>query len=222
MTCPAPQIELQKIISLSWCIGLILWLTLFDPLVNTRYIIGFVFLTLILTVIFATQHLVTIFHQNHQKWQNYVGGIALLLTLSVSHIDVDLHQARHWISSKSLHEHWLTSSSLAEVQNYLNKNVTPETRVLFHYTTQRFHSNFIVYGARSFSPRTRFVYSKDKNEIQKGIKQIKPEYYVIRKDKIGTSGYLLGNKFFLREHFQLLKNFKDFILYKVPKDIEIY
>ena len=222
MKCPAPQIELQKIISLSWCIGLILWLTLFDPLVNTRYIIGFVFLTLILTVIFATQHLVTIFHQNHQKLQNYVGGIALLLTLSVSHIDVDLHQARHWISSKSLHEHWLTSSSLAEVQNYLNKNVNPKTRVLFHYTTQRFHANFVVYGARTFSPRTRFVYSKDKNEIKDGLNRIKPEYYVIRKSETRTSGGLLEKKSFLDENFTLLMNFKEFLLYKIPKDFGKY
>ena len=184
--------------------------------------IGFVFLTLLLPIIFATQELITMFHQNHQKWQNFVGGIALLLTLSVSHIDVDFQQARHWISSKSFHKHWLDSSSLADVQNYLNNKVTPKTRVLFHYTTQRFHANFIVYGARSFSPRTRFVYSKDKNEIKEGLKRIKPEYYVIRKDKIGKSGGLLANKFFLDENFKLLKNFKEYLLYKVPKEFEIY
>ena len=162
------------------------------------------------------------FHQNHQKWQNSVGGMALLLTLSVSHIDVDFQKTRHWISSKSFHKHWIDSSSLAEVQNYLNKNVTPKTRVLFHYTTQRFHANFIVYGARSFSPRTRFVYSKDKNEIKEGLKRIKPEYYVIRKDKIGNSGGLLANKFFLDENFKLLKLFKEYLLYKVPKDFNIH
>ena len=145
-----------------------------------------------------------------------------MLTLSVSHIDVDFQQARHWISSKSFHKLWIDSSSLAEVQNYLNKNVTPKTRVLFHYTTQRFHANFIVYGARSFSPRTRFVYSKDKNEIKEGLKRIKPEYYVIRKDKIGNSGGMLENKSFLDENFKLLKNFKEYLIYKVPKDFEIY
>ena len=161
------------------------------------------------------------FDQNHQKWQNSVGVIALLLTLSVSHIDVDFQQARHWISSKSFHNHWIDSNNLAELQNYLNKNVTPKTRVLFHYTTQRFHANFIVYGARSFSPRTRFVYSKDKNEIQEGLKRIKPEYYVIRKDKIGSSGGLLTKKLFLEENFKLLKNFKEYLLYKVPKEVNI-
>ena len=208
--------------SFSWVVGLILWLTLFNPLVNTRYIIGFVFLTLLLPVIFAAKQLVTMFHHNHQKWQHSVCGIALLLTLSVSHIDVDFQQSRHWFSSKSLHQQWIGSSSLAEVQNYLNKNVTPKTRVLFHYTTQRFHANFIVYGARSFSPRTRFVYSKEKNEIKQGLKRIKPEYYVIRKDKIGNSGGLLENKSFLDENFKLLKNFKVYFLYKVPKEFEIY
>jgi len=219
---PATLIKLQKILSFSWVVGLILWLTLFNPLVNTRYIIGFVFLTLLLPVIFAAKQLVTMFHHNHQKWQHSVCGIALLLTLSVSHIDVDFHQSRHWFSSKSLHQQWIGSSSLAEVQNYLNKNVTSKTRVLFHYTTQRFHANFIVYGARSFSPRTRFVYSKEKNEIKEGLKRIKPEYYVIRKDKIGNSGGLLENKSFLDENFKILKNFKEYLLYKVPKEFEIY
>ena len=219
---PAPLLKLQKILSFSWVVGLIMWLTLFNPLINTRYIIGFVFLTLLLPVIFAVQQLVTMFDQNHQKWQNSVGGIALLLTLSVSHIDVDFQQSRHWFSSKSLHQQWIGSSSLAEVQNFLNKNVISKTRVLFHYTTQRFHANFIVYGTRSFSPRTRFVYSKDKNEIQEGLKRIKPEYYVIRKDKIGNSGGLLTKKLFLEENFKLLKNFKEYLLYKVPKEVNIY
>ena len=171
---------------------------------------------------FSIHYLGPLFNSKNQKLQNYFVGISLSLTLGFSHIDVDFQQSKHWISSKSLHQQWIERSNLAEVQNYLNKNISHKTKVLFYYTTKRFHSNFIVYGARSFSPRTRFVYSKDKNEIQEGIKQIKPEYYVIRKDKIGTSGDLLGNKFFLRENFQLLKNFKDFILYKVPKDIEIY
>jgi len=220
--CPVPLKKLQKILSLSWGVGLILWLTLFNPLVNTRYIIGFVFMTLLLPVIFSAKQLVTMFHQNHQKWQNSIAGIALLLTLSVSHIDVDFQQARHWISSKSFHKHWLDSSSLAEVQNYLNNKVTPNTRVLFHYTTQRLHANFIVYGARSFSPRTRFVYSNDKNEIMEGFRRIKPEYYVIRKDKIRNTDGLLANKFFLDENFKFLKNFKEYLLYKVPKYFEIY
>ena len=220
--CPAPLKNLQNILSLTWVVGLFLWLALFDPLINTRYIIGFVFLTLLLPVIFAVQQLVTMFDQNHQKWQTSIGVLALLLTLSVSHIDVDFQQARHWISSKSFHNHWIDSNNLAELQNYLNKNVTPKTRVLFHYTTQRFHANFIVYGARSFSPRTRFVYSKDKNEIQEGLKRIKPEYYVIRKDKIGSSGGLLTKKPFLEENFKLLKNFKEYLLYKVPKEVKIY
>ncbi len=92
------------------------------------------------------------------------------------------------------------------------------TRVLFYYTTQRFHSNFIVYGARSFSPRTRFVYSNNKEAIREGLKKIKPEYYVIRKDKIGNSGGLLENKSFLDENFKLLENFKKFLIYKIPKD----
>ena len=64
--CPAPLKKLQNILSLSWGVGLILWLTLFNPLVNTRYIIGFVFMTLLLPVIFAAKQLATMFHQNHQ------------------------------------------------------------------------------------------------------------------------------------------------------------
>ena len=115
----------------------------------------------------------------------------------------------------------MDKSSLAEVQNYLNKNVTPKTKVLFHYTTKRFHANFVVYGSRSFSPRTRFVYSKEKNEIKEGLKRIKPEYYVIRKDKIGFSGGLLSNKYFLEENFKFLKDFKEFLLYKVPTKLEL-
>jgi len=217
-----PFKDYLKILSSSLFTGLILWVLIFSPHVFPRFIIGLVFMTLLLPAIIAAHHLGIMFLPNHQKWQNFVGGIALLLTLSVSHIDVDFQQARHWISSKSFHNQWIESSSLAEVQNYLNKNVNPKTRVLFNYTTQRFHANFIVYGARSFSPRTRFVYSKDKNEIKEGLKRIKPEYYVIRKDKIGTSGGLLAKKLFLDENFKLLKNFKEYLLYKVPKDFKIH
>ena len=85
--------------------------------------------------------------------------------------------------------------------------------MLFYYTTQRFHANFIVYGARSFSPRTRFVFSKDENEIKEGLKRIKPKYYVIRKDKIGNTGGLLAKKTYLDENFKLINNFKKYLLY---------
>jgi len=185
-------------------------------------LIGFVFLTLLLIVTITIFVFRPIFLQNHPRWQYVISCIALLLTISVSHIDVDFQQAKNWISSKSFHQQWINSNNLAKVQNYLNKITTPDTRVLFHYTTQRFHANFIVYGARSFSPRTRFVYSKDKNEIMEGFKRIKPEYYVIRKDKIGNSDGLLANKFFLDENFKFLKNFNEYLLYKLPKDLEIY
>ena len=43
-----------------------------------------------------------------------------------------------------------------------------------------------------------------------------------RKDKIGISGRLLENKLFLDEHFKLLKNFKEYLLYKVPKNFIIF
>ena len=62
---------------------------------------------------------------------------------------------------------------------------------------------------------------KDKDEVKTGLKRIKPEYYVIRKDKIGYSNALLANKVFLGVNFKLIKNFKEFYLYKVPKDLEI-
>ena len=84
--------------------------------------------------------------------------------------------------------------------------------ILLHPTI---HANFIVYGARSFSPRTRFVYSKNANEIKEGLKRIKPEYYVIRKDKIENSGVLLAKKTYLDENFKLIKNFKKYLLYQV-------
>jgi len=216
-----PKKDFLIILTFTWVIGLILWILFFSPNVYPRFIIGFVFLTFLLPITFAILNSRPMFNTKNQNWQNFLGGIALFLTLSFSHIDVDFQQFRHWISSKSMLEQWMENSSLAEVQNYLNKNATPETRVLFHYTTQRFHSNFIVYGARSFSPRSRFVYSKDKNEVMAGLKRIKPQYYVIRKDKVGYSSGLLANKVFLGENFKLLKNFKDFYLYKVPKDLVI-
>ena len=221
-TMRKPTKDFLTILGLAWVIGLVFWILFFTPHVYPRFIIGFVFLTLLLPVTFAIHNLGAMFQPKYSKWQNSIGGIALLLTLSVSYIDVDFQHSRHWISSKSLHQQWIESSTLAEVQNYLNKNVTSETRVLFHYTTQRFHANFIVYGARSFSPRTRFVFSKDKNEIMEGLKRIKPKFYVIRKDKIGNTGGLLENKLFLDENFKLLKKFKEYLLYKVPKEFEIY
>ena len=58
-------------------------------------------------------------------------------------------------------------------------------------------------------------------KIIEGLKRINPEYYIIRKDKIGISGGLLENKLFLDENFMLLKNFKEHLLYKVTKDIEL-
>ena len=72
-----------------------------------------------------------------------------------------------------------------------------------------------MYGARRFSPRTRFVYSKDENQIKEGLKRIKPKYYVIRKDKIENSGVLLAKKTYLDENFKLIKNFKKYLLYQV-------
>ena len=215
---PLSLINLIKIMSFSWISGLILWLIFLDPRVNPRYIIGFVFLTLLLIVTISIFVLRPIFLQNHQRWQYAISGIALLLTVSVSHTDVDFQQAKQWISSKSLHQQWINSNNLAKVQNYLNNNTTPETRVLFYYTTQRFHANFIVYGARSFSPRTRFVYSKDEKEIKEGLKRIKPEYYVIRKDKIGNAGGLLAKKTYLDDNFMLIRNFNKYLLYKVPEE----
>jgi len=219
---PTPLLNLLRIMSFSWIGGLVFWLILLDPHFNHRYIIGFVFLTHLLIVTITIFVVRPIFLQNHPRWQYAISGIALLLTISVSHVDVDFQQAKNWISSKSFHQQWINNNNLANVQNYLNRITTPATRVLFHYTTQRFHANFIVYGARSFSPRTRFVYSKDKNEIMEGFKRIKPEYYVIRKDKIRNSDGLLANKFFLDENFKFLKNFKEYLLYKIPKDFEIY
>ena len=57
---------------------------------------------------------------------------------------------------------------------------------------------------------------------KEGLKRIKLEYYVIRKDKIDNSDGLLANNLFLEENFKLIKYFKEFLLYKVPKDFEIY
>ena len=62
----------------------------------------------------------------------------------------------------------------------------------------------------------------NKNDIMEGLKRIKPKIYVIRKDKIGNTGGLLENKLFLDENFKLLKKFKEYLLYKVPKEFEIY
>ena len=218
---PAPILNLLKIMSFSWVGGLILWIVFLNPNVYPRFIIGFVFLTLLLPVIIAIFTLRPMFLQNHPRWQYAISGIALLLTVSVSHTDVDFQQAKQWISTKSFHQQWINNNNLAKVQNYLNNNTTPDTRVLFYYTTQRFHANFIVYGARSFSPRTRFVYSKDENEIKEGLKRIKPKYYVIRKDKIGNSGGLLAKKTYLDENFMLINNFKKYLLYQVPEDFAV-
>ena len=218
---PAPLLNLLKIMSFSWIGGLILWIIFLNPHVYPRFIIGFVFLTLLLPVTIAIFVIRPILLQNNSRWQNVISGIALLLTVSVSHTDVDFKQSTHWISSKSFHQQWKSSNNLAKVQDYLNNNSTPETRVLFYYTTQRFHANFIVYGARSFSPRTRFVYSKDENQIKEGLKRIKPKYYVIRKDKIENSGVLLAKKTYLDENFKLIKNFKEYLLYQtaMPSDL---
>ena len=206
------------ILSFSWIGGLILWIFFLNPHVYPRFIIGFVFLTLLLPVTIAIFTLRPIFLQNNQRLQYAISGIALLLTVSVSHTDVDFLQAKQWFSSKSLHHQWINNNNLAKVQNYLNNITTPETRVLFYYTTQRFHANFIVYGSRSFSPRTRFVYSEDENEIKEGLKRIKPKYYVIRKDKIGNSGGLLAKKTYLDDNFMLIRNFNNYLLYKVPEE----
>ena len=215
---PVSLLNLLKIMSFSWIGGLILWIIFLNPHANPRYLIGFVFLTLLLIVTIAIFVFRPIFLQNHLRWQYAISGSALLLTMSVSHTDVDFKQARHWISSKSFHQQWKNSNNLARVQDYLNNNSTPETRVLFYYTTQRFHANFIVFGARSFSPRTRFVYSKDENQIKEGLKRIKPKYYVIRKDKIGNSSGLLAKKTYLDDNFMLIRNFNKYLLYQVPKE----
>jgi hypothetical protein len=42
------------------------------------------------------------------------------------------------------------------------------------------------------------------------------------KNKIRTSGGLLEKKSFLDKNFKLLMNFKEFLLYKIPKDFGEY
>ena len=98
------QKDYIKILCFSWVIGLTFWILFFNPNIYPRFIIGFVFLTLLLPTTFAIHNLRPMFQPKYQKWQNFIVGIGLLLTLSVSHIDVDFLQARHWISSKSFHK----------------------------------------------------------------------------------------------------------------------
>ena len=85
--------------------------------------------------------------------------------------------------------------------------------------TKRFHSKFVVYGARKFSPRTRFVYSNNINNVKRGIKKIKPDFYVIRKEKLNKNNQILSRKKFLDENFQFVKNFKNHLLYKIPPNL---
>ena len=101
---PAPLLNLLGIMSFSWIGGLILWIIFLNPHVYPRFIIGFVFLTLPLPVTIAIFTLRPIFLQNYQRWQYAISGIALLLTVSVSHTDVDFQQAKQWISTKSFHQ----------------------------------------------------------------------------------------------------------------------
>ena len=101
--------------SFSWIGGLNLWIIFLNPHANPRYLIGFVFLTLLLIVTIAIFVFRPIFLQNHSRWQYAISGIALLLTVSVSNTDVDFKQDRHWISSKSFHQQWKNSNNLARV-----------------------------------------------------------------------------------------------------------
>ena len=52
--------------------------------------------------------------------------------------------------------------------------------------------------------------------IRKLLKET--DSFIFNLDKIGYSSKLLANEIFLEENFQLLKKFKEFYLYKVPKD----
>ena len=116
---PTPLIHFLLILSFSWVGGLILWIIFLNPQVYPRFIIGFVFLTILLPVTIAIFALRRIFLQNHQRWQKAISGIALLLTVSVSHTDVDFQQAKHWISSESFHRH--SSFALGELYIHIQK-----------------------------------------------------------------------------------------------------
>ena len=67
-TINKPFKDFLKILSSSLFIGLILWVLIFSPHVFPRFIIGLVFMTLLLPTIIAAHQLGTMFLQNHQKW----------------------------------------------------------------------------------------------------------------------------------------------------------
>jgi len=209
--------QILVLTGITWLGSIILWINLLPLNVVPRYVIGSAYLSLLIPAVgsmyFFRETSEAMAPNIKKRWEIFA-YVSLLLTFTGSHVDVDVNQLKSWASTKSIHQQWVEESSFSELQNYLNQRVSADTLVLFYYTTQRFHANFISYGARWISPRSSFVYTDNKEVLETGLKKIDPKYFVIPKSMLNTSS-ILSQKTYLAQNFHLEKEFQKYLLYKM-------
>lgn len=191
-----------------------IWFKFMSPQMYLRFIIAFVYLNFLLCAFLFAFCFSKSFQNKNSKGILGVGIVSLLLSISVSNVDV--RPLKLIFSNQSYEQHWLDSSvGIAEVQNYLNQKSDMSTNVLVYDRGQRFHAKFTVYGSREESPRTRFVYSNDEKTIDEGLARLGIDYYLHWKRYANIPNRPMTHRSFLDAKFEFEKELRSFVVYKV-------
>ena len=97
----------------------------------------------------------------------------------------------------------------------MNRNVPPQTRILAMERNERFHANYFIYGSRLGGLMTHFVYASDESVINRGLKKLKPDYYLFWKTMAGQQNMPMTSPDDLDKKFERVREFRSFILYKI-------
>lgn len=209
-------LKASQLIWFCWLGAMMMWYFILPPTTFLRFIIGLVFLTLLLPYFFALATHAGFYQQTKQVSITLTAWLSLVFSIGVSNSGLDWLELKHLLSNQPFQQHWIESKAdIAEVQHYLNQIAEPTDVLLFRGATQRLNANFIVFAARAESLRSRFTRSNSEEEIWAGLKKTNAKYYALKKSLIATENQLLTQRPFLDENLVFLKEFNAFVLYKV-------
>ena len=209
-----PEKKLLQIVTTSWLAGLSMWVLLLPPTAYLRFLTGFVLLTMLLPLLWGLLFWKHLIWEKKEIWLSRFALLSLFLSLSVSHLDIDLKRIVTLFKPDSYFEQWVQDNGLAELYAYLNQHSQQEESILF-YESKRFHTHLKVYPVSRIRQQTRGLYSTDPSVIFTTIRRLKPQYYAIHKQQL-TSLVPIETKEFLDQHFLLMKDFPDYLLYRIP------
>ncbi|MDT8447341.1 MAG: hypothetical protein RRB13_10665 [bacterium] len=205
-----------KELGLATLLGLAGWVAAFGPEVFTRFLIGPLRLGEWWLWLSAASLLQAQALRQRQGWKNWAWLLALG-SLAVSDATVDLNQASRWFNGQSFHQNQRADSPLVQLLDHLNQQVGPDDQVLFYNANERLYAQFKMTGARSYSPRTRWVYSEQEAEVMQGLKELKAKYFVIENLRLDSSEGLMAQRAFLERHLIFAGEVAGFSLFLVPR-----